>query len=67
VRYYEYKLPSSSKWIQTLSIKGRVFPEGTRIRAVVTDRDGTLLDCWEIPLRNGKPDFRKTAGVRSGF
>jgi len=67
MRYYEVKLPSSDEWIPTSSIKGRTFPEGTKIRVVMTDRDGTLLDSWEIPLKNGKPDFRRAPRIRRGY
>jgi len=67
VRYYEVKYPGSNEWVSTPSVRGRTYPEGTKIRVVVTDRDGTLLDSWEIPLRNGKPDFRRAPGKRSGY
>ena len=60
MRYYEYKLPGSDDWVITTRIKGKRFPEGTKIRVVITDRDGTLLDCWEIPLtKDGKPLLKK--------
>jgi len=59
MRYYEYKLPGEEEWIITTRIRGERFPKGTKIRAIVTDRDGTLLDCWEIPLDDeGKPVLR---------
>jgi len=46
VRYYEVKYPGSNEWVSTPSVRGRTYPEGTKIRVVVTDRDGTLLDSW---------------------
>ena len=59
MRYYEYKLPGSDEWIITSAIRGKRFPKGTKIRAVITDRDGTILDAWEIPVaEDGKPKLR---------
>jgi len=60
MRHYEYKLPGDKKWVITFRLKSKRFPPGTEIRAVITDRDGTLLDCWEIPIdKDGKPLIRK--------
>jgi hypothetical protein len=75
VRYYEYHLPEwpENKWGVALSLKGERFPKGTRLRAVVTDRDGTLLDSWEIPTKECgggmvRPHFGRVArGIRSGY
>jgi hypothetical protein len=64
MRYYEIHYPNK-KIITTLSIRGlKNLPEGTKIYAIITERDGTLVESWEIPIKNGKPSFKKTSGVR---
>ena len=64
MRYYEVHYPDGKK-ATMLSVKGlENLPEGTKIYAVITERDGTLVESWEIPVLNGKPCFKKTFGVR---
>jgi len=59
MRYYEYKLPGEDEIIITKSIRNYRFPPGTIIRAVVTDRDGYIINSWRIPLtREGRPILR---------
>jgi len=56
MRYYEYLLPNGNEPITATSIKNLRFPKGTRIRAVIADRHGYILDSWRIPLtKDGKP------------
>ena len=56
MRYYEYLLPNENEPITTTSIRNLRFPKGTRIRAVIADRHGYILDSWRIPLsKDGKP------------
>jgi len=56
MRYYEYLLPNGNEPITTTSIKNLRFPRGTRIRAVIADNYGYILDSWRIPLtKDGKP------------
>jgi hypothetical protein len=64
MRYYEIHYPDG-KVETTLSVRGlKNLPEGTKIFAVITERDGTLVESWEIPIKNRKPNFRKSFGVK---
>jgi len=47
------------------SIRGRAFPPGTKIAALVVSLDGRVLDAWRVPLKpDGKPDFKKAREER---
>jgi len=64
MKYYEIHYPDG-KVATRLSIRDlENLPEGTKICAVITERDGTLVESWEIPVVDGKPSFKKTFGVR---
>jgi hypothetical protein len=64
MRYYEVHYPDGKKATR-LSVRDlENLPKGTKIYAVITERDGTLVESWEIPVVNGKPSFKKTFGVR---
>jgi hypothetical protein len=57
MRYYTVFLPGKDRKdpIVTSNVRRlRNLPEGTHIEANVTDRDGTLIDIWEIPVANGR-------------
>ena len=56
MRYYEYLLPNGDEPIITTSIRDLRFPRGTRIRAIIADSYGYVLNSWRIPLtKDGKP------------
>jgi len=56
MRYYEIHLPGKDDPAIVTNLKTiRDLPEGTRIYAVVTERDGSLADYWEIPVEGGAP------------
>jgi hypothetical protein len=64
MRYYEIHYPNG-KVETTLSVRNlKNLPENSKIYAIITERDGTLVESWEIPIINGKPSFKKTIGVR---
>lgn len=59
MRYYEIHLPGESEPAIITRLRGlRNLPDGTRIVAIVTDRDGSLADSWEIPVSNGRPQVK---------
>jgi hypothetical protein len=63
MRYYEILYPDGQVATR-LSVRDlENLPKGTKIYAVITERDGTLVEGWEIPVVNGKPSFKKTFGV----
>lgn len=55
MRYYEIYLPDEKPQIVTSIRKLKGLPEGTRIEAIVTERDGTLTDSWNVPVVDGTP------------
>lgn len=58
MRYYEIYVPGKDEPGITTRVRGlKDLPDGTRITAIVTERDGSLADSWDIPVVNGKPDF----------
>jgi len=57
MRYYEVRLPDASEPVIVTNVrKLSGLPAGTRIDAVLTDRDGSLIETWDIPVIDGKPD-----------
>jgi hypothetical protein len=74
MRYYEIWTPELTKQREAGEdvIPGMVtnvrslrnLPEGTTIRRVITDRDGTAVDIEYIDVENGKAKIAKR-GVRS--
>lgn len=70
MRYYEYMLPQERvrhgqhgqrRWEQTRSLKGRCFPRGTKLRAVITNH-GEIVKSWNIPTKS-KPSEILTHGL----
>lgn len=60
MRYYEIRIPNEKEPQIATSLRGiKNLPEGTRIVAIVTERDGTLADSWDVPIVNGKPSKYK--------
>lgn len=43
----------------------RDLPDGTRVTAIVTDRDGTCIDSKDIPVENGRVKIARRS-VRRG-
>jgi len=64
MRYYEIHVPKEGIFLASNARALRGLPEGTRVYAVVTDRDGSLVETWELPVENGKVNFGRTEGVR---
>jgi hypothetical protein len=62
MRYYEVRLPGDSPdepCIVTKVKSLRNLPDGTTVRAIVTERDGTLADSWDIPVAGGRAQVKK--------
>lgn len=58
MRYYQIYLPGETEPdISTNVRKLHDLPDGTRIEAIVTDRDGDLADSWDVPVVDGKPQI----------
>ncbi len=55
MRYYEVHVPGySDPAIVTNVRKLRDLPEGTRIEAIITDRDGSLVETYDVPVVDGR-------------
>lgn len=70
MRYYEIRLPDATEaeqpYIVTNARRLRNLPEGTVCHAIVTDRDGSLVETWEVPVENGRVRFsRGGKGIRN--
>lgn len=56
MRYYEVQYPEDIPPALVTNIrKLRDLPPGTTITAIVTERDGSLADSWDVPVVDGKP------------
>ena len=67
MRYYRIRLPDSTQDAISSNVRSlRNLPEGTRVFCVLTERDGSLMDEWELPVKAGKVVFTKKGihGVR---
>ena len=61
-RYYAIYLPGkkSEDAIITGNIRRRKnLPEGTEIECVITERDGSAVESYPIPVISGRPQFSK--------
>ena len=60
MRYYEVKFPGENEPYIATRIKGlKDLPDGTIITAIITERDGSLADSWDIPVIDGKPEVKR--------
>lgn len=57
MRYYEIHYPDGHVRTPSGVRHLRDLPEGTRVYAVVTERDGSLSDSWELPVDQGRVLF----------
>lgn len=65
MRYYEVYLPGRTEPAITGNVRQlRDLPEGTRIHAIITDRDGSLAETYEIPVENGKAKITRQGKQR---
>jgi|GEM_PF-4923271 len=64
MRYYEIHVPKEGIFLASNVRTLRGLPDGTRVYAVVTDRDGSLAETWELPVKNGRVDFKHTEGAQ---
>lgn len=66
MRYYELHYPGVKEpGIATNARKLKDLPTGTRCHAIITDRDGSLAETYEIPVVNGRVQFPKRAGIHN--
>lgn len=63
MRYYEiHLLGKTTPGFTTNARRLRNLPDGTRVHAIIEDRDGTLIDTWELPVVDGRVVFEKRSG-----
>lgn len=63
MRYYEVYLPGAREPLFTTNARRlRNLPDGTRVVAVITDRDGTLIDSQDLPVKDGRVVFGRGRG-----
>lgn len=68
MRYYHVYLPCEDEPVITTRLRGlKNLPEGTRIEAIVTERDGSLADSWDIPIVDGRPDLKGRGKDAPGY
>lgn len=66
MRYYEIRLPGESEPRLTSNARRlRNLPDGTRCTACITDADGTPCEFYDIPVVDGRVQFRARAGMRN--
>ena len=55
MRYYEIHLPDHTEPLLSTNVRAlHDLPDGTRIEAIITDRDGSLIETYEVPVRDGR-------------
>lgn len=55
MRYYEVYLPGKKEPAITSNVRTlHDLPDGTRIHVIITDRDGSLSETYEIPVQDGR-------------
>ncbi len=57
MRYYTVRRPGQTAEDETVTTNARALrdlPNGTEVWAVITDRDGSLADTYQIPVANGR-------------
>lgn len=58
MRYYEVHYPGETvPDIVTNARHLHDLPEGTRVHAIITERDGSLAETYEIPVVDGRPQI----------
>jgi len=68
VRYYQVYVPGHPEPAIVTNLRRlRGLPDGTRIEAIVTERDGTLADSWEVPVVDGRPKVRQRGKDRPQY
>ena len=66
MRYYEVYIPGEDGPIITTNARGlRGLPQGTRVLATITERDGSPIDQIELPVIDGRVKFPKRGDVGS--
>ena len=55
MRYYEVHYPNNPEPALVTNVRAlRDLPDGTRIDAIITDRDGSLVETYEVPVEQGR-------------
>jgi len=68
MRYYEVYIPGEDEPLLTTNARALCgLPEGTRVLATITDRDGSLIDQMELPVIDGRVKFPKRREVPGGL
>jgi len=64
VRYYTVRLPNEDEPVITTNVRRlKDLPEGTRVFAVFTEPDGSLMDEQELPVEHGRVVFRRRGSI----
>lgn len=66
MRYYKIQFPNGDVSLTSNVRRLRNIPEGTRIFAIITARDGSLMDEYELPVEGGRVRFPRRRDVESG-
>ncbi len=54
MRYYTITIPGRPDIVTTRVRDRRNLPEGTEVWCHITDRDGSLCECYQVPVVAGK-------------
>jgi len=66
MRYYEVYFPGESGPTLYSNVrKLRNLPDGTRVTAAITDRDGSLAEVYDLPVVDGRVVFDRRTGIRN--
>jgi len=57
-RYYEVEWPDGQRLCTRGVRQLRNLPEGTRAWRMITERDGTVVECDELEVRDGRVQIR---------
>ena len=58
MRYYEVYQPHEKEPNITTNVRGLSgLPQGTHVYRTITDRDGSLIEQIELPIKNGKVEI----------
>lgn len=63
MRYYEVTPPGEQMFITTNARALRGLPDGTKVVAIITDYDGSLVETYTLPVKDGRVQFGKNGSV----
>ena len=65
MRYYEVHVPGEDEPRIATNVRSlRGLPDGTRVFAIITERDGSLAETYEIPVEDGRVQIRRRGNRR---